>query len=96
MTIIDLVGLIKADPSKFLQDDSIFQLRAFLRGFILAKNSEVQGVSEDQKILESVDKAVRRKYCVLPTAHISIEEILDDFEAENAFSKYLEIWFDAN
>ncbi len=94
MTVIELVKLIKADPGKFLQDDSIFQLRAFLRGFILAKNAEIKDVSEDQKVLERVDKAVRKKYSVLPTAHISTEEILDDFEGENAFRKYLEIWFE--
>jgi len=61
MNVDDLVKLIHADPGRFLQDDSISQLRAFLRGSILAKNVELKGNSEDQRIFESVDTKVRQK-----------------------------------
>ena len=88
-----MMELIKSDGDKILQDDCIFQLRAFMRGFVLAKNASSSDLSEDHKIMDRMDAVVRKKYSVLPTSRISVEEILDDFDGENAYEKYLELWF---
>ena len=93
MNIIQMMGLIRNDGEKILQNDCIFQLRAFMRGFILAKNTCGNGISEDHKILERIDEVVRKKYNVLPTSMISIEEIMDNFEGGKAYQVYLNIWF---
>ena len=93
MNIIKMMELIKSDGNKILQDDCIFQLRAFMRGFVLAKNTSSKEFSEDQKIMERIDKVVRKKYSVLPTSVISVEEIMSDFEGRNAYQEYLKIWF---
>ena len=93
MNIIQMMELLKVDGDKILQDDCIFQLRAFMRGFVLAKNTSGNGISEDHKIMEKMDEIVRKKYSVLPTSIISIEEIMDDFEGSNAYQEYLNIWF---
>ncbi|TVZ40356.1 hypothetical protein P886_4783 [Alteromonadaceae bacterium 2753L.S.0a.02] len=92
MNISELVELIKENPGRFLQDDCIFQLRAFLRGFLFAKNTLMDRVCSDHKLLEEIDSIIRKEYSVLPTERISIEEILDDFEGKNAFNRYLELW----
>lgn len=92
MNIIELMDIIEDDAGRFLQADCIFQLRAFMRGFVIAKNVSSPTLSFDHQIMDEIDSIVRKEYDVLPSAVISIEEILDDFEAGNAFNKYLEIW----
>jgi len=93
MNLSELMIRIRENPSQFLQDDCIFQLRAFLRGFIFAKNTSANLTTKDHQLLDSIDSKIKSLYGIKEGEIISIEEILDDNEKENAFSKYLEQWF---
>ena len=93
MNLAELMIEIRNSPEKFLQDDCIFQLRAFIRGFIFAKDSSAKIIGDDRKLLDAIDLKIRNKYGIAPSERIAIEEILDDYEGDNALAKYLELWF---
>lgn len=93
MNLCELMLKIRSTPEVFLQDDCIFQLRAFLRGFILAKNTSAQAITQDHKLLESVDSMIKDQYGVNKAEQISIEELLFDHEGKKAFQKYQKLWF---
>ena len=93
MKLSELMLKIRNTPEAFLQDDCIFQLRAFVRGFILAKNTSAQSITEDHILLESIDSIIKNQYGVNKAEQISIEELLFDHEGKKAFQKYLALWF---
>ena len=93
MNLNELMIQIREKPGSFLQSDCIFQLRAFLRGFVLAKNIESGGICEDHKLLESFGAYVREHYGIGPDDFISVEEIIHDQEQENSYEKHMELWF---
>jgi len=97
MNLIELMLQIRERPEAFLQDDCIFQLRAFIRGFILAQNVSARNdepkICEDHKLLDKFDAYVKEKYNINPEDHIAIEELLFDTEGKEAFFKYIELWF---
>jgi hypothetical protein len=93
MNLSELMLKIRETPEAFLQDDRIFQLRAFVRGFILAKNTSSQAITEDHNLLESVDSMIKNQYGIYKTEQVPIEELLFDHEGKKAFQKYLELWF---
>ena len=97
MNLIELMRQIRERPEAFLQDDCIFQLRAFIRGFILAQNvlskSGTFVICEDNKLLDKFDAYIKDRYKVKPEAQISVEEVLFDAESKEAFFKYIELWF---
>jgi len=93
MNLSELMIHIKESPGKFLQDDCIFQLRAFIRGFIFAKNSSVKSVTDDHNLLDSIDMKIKRKCGMTSNERVSIEEVLSDNEGDKAFHKYIELWF---
>jgi len=86
---------IEERPGMFLQKDCIFQLRAFIRGFCLAKNVSPRNnndfLCDDHQLLNKFDDSVRKKYRV-NADHISIEETLFDAVGDRAFFKYIELW----
>ena len=93
MNLQELMIEIKRSPESFLQDDCIFQLRAFIRGFIFSKNVSTKAIDGDHKLLESIDSKIRNEYGIGKNVKTSIEEILNDIEGENAYKKYIELWF---
>ena len=93
MNLSELMVQIRSNPEYFLQDDCIFQLRAFIRGFILAKNTSSQSLTEDHDLHESIDSMIKNQYGVNNTDQISVEELLFDHEGKKAFRTYLELWF---
>lgn len=93
MNLSELMQKIRNTPEAFLQDDCIFQLRAFVRGFILAKNTSAQAITEDHILLDFVDSMIKDQYGVNKAEQISIEELLIDHEEKKAFQIYLELWF---
>lgn len=84
---------IRNTPETFFQDKCIFQLCAFFRGFILAKNTSTQAITEDHDFLEFVDSMIKDQYGVNKAEQVSIEELLFDHEGKKAFQKYLGFWF---
>jgi hypothetical protein len=97
MNLIELMRKIRDRPEAFLQDDCILQLRAFIRGFILAKNTSIESentaICEDHKLLDRFDSYVKEKYKIELSERISVEEVLLDTEGKNAYPKYIELWF---
>jgi hypothetical protein len=97
MNLIELMPQIRERPEAFLQDDCVFQLRAFIRGFILAQNISSQDgnlvICEDHKLLDKFDTYTKNRYNVNPSDHVSVEEVLFDAEGKEAFFKYIELWF---
>jgi len=92
MKLQELMLKINKSPESFLQADCIYQLRAFLRGFIFSKNIAIQGLSEDHKTLEEFDLYLKSIYNINSSEKGVIEEFLYEVEGEEAFSKYLEHW----
>ena len=92
MRLFELIKEIERDPGNFLQSDCIFQLRAFLRGYVFSKNINQKGFSEEHEVLTKFDAQLKERYGVSPEEVVSVEEMLTDFEGENAFQKYLELW----
>lgn len=93
MNLPELMIELRDRPEAFLRDDCIFQLRAFIRGFILARNTAERAISIDHKLLEAFDLELKSEYGVEPSERVSVEELLDEIEKENAFAKYIELWF---
>jgi len=97
MNLIELMRKIRDRPEAFLQDDCILQLRSFIRGFILAKNTSIESentaICEDHKLLDRFDSYVKEKYKIELSERISVEEVLLDTEGKNAYPKYIELWF---
>ena len=92
MTLLDLMRKIERNPANFLQSDCIFQLRAFLRGYIFSKNIEQGAISAEHELLTKFDTQLKESYGVTQGQSISVEELLTDHEGEKAFEKYFEIW----
>mgnify|MGYP000206264457 CR=1 FL=1 len=93
MNLNELMIHIREKPESFLQDDCIFQLRAFLRGFILAKNIAANGVCDDHKLFERFNEYVRSQYGIDSTEVISVEEVIHDAEQNKSYERYIELWF---
>ena len=95
MNIQNLVDLIRENPGKFLQDDSVFQLMAFLRGFCLAKNvTSVQAggnPSLDHTLLDTFGEHIRSTYSSITEA-VSVDEVLTDVSPEAAFELFFKEW----
>ena len=93
MNLYQLMILVRDQPESFLREDCVFQLAAFIRGFILAKNIEADGISEDHKIFEDFVVYVRNNYEISYLERGSVEEIVNDAEQKKSFEKYLALWF---
>ena len=95
MNISELVCMIETDVEKFLQDDSVFQLMAFLRGYCCARNAEMMRLenqlSQDHLVLESFGEHVRSKFGVI-NEHVSIEEKLTDAAGDRALNLFFDEW----
>jgi hypothetical protein len=92
MNLQELMTAIRNKPEVFLQNDCIFQLRAFIRGFIFAQNTAAKAICDDHKLLAAIDLKIKKQYGINPTEKVSIEEILNDSEGENACNKYIDLW----
>jgi hypothetical protein len=96
MNLTQLIKTIENNPEKFLQDDCVFQLMAFIRGFMLAKNlqdrSDKTYLSEDHILLDSFIAAIRLKYNLVATG--SLDELLTDIADEGAFDLFFAEWND--
>ena len=92
MNLQEVMATMKSKPETFLQNDCIFQLRAFIRGFIFSKNIAAEAICDDHKLLDAVDLQIKELYGIKPGEIISIEEVLDDNEGDKAFDKYIELW----
>ncbi len=97
MNLIQLIKAIENNPDKFLQDDCVFQLMAFIRGFIVAKNlqdrSDKTYLCDDHILLDSFIAAIRLKYNLVDTQG-SLDELLTDIGDEGAFDLFFAEWND--
>jgi len=62
MNLSELMILLRDKPESFLQEDCVFQLAAFIRVFILAKNVDAGRLSDDHKLFEGFAAYIRNKY----------------------------------
>lgn len=93
MNLEELMIQIRNNPGSILQDDCVFQLRAFMRGFVFAKNVHANGLTDDHKLMEGFSGYVREIYDIDPSEVISVEEIIYDHEQDESFEKHMELWF---
>ena len=95
MNISELICMIETDVEKFLQDDSVFQLMAFLRGYCCARNAEMMRLenrlSQDHLMLEAFGEHVRLNFGKV-NEHVSIEEKLTDVAGDGALRLFFDEW----
>ncbi|RZQ51179.1 hypothetical protein C1E23_20945 [Pseudoalteromonas phenolica] len=95
MNLQILINIFQNDPGKFIPQDSIYQLMAFLRGYCFAQNvvaiDSTGKPCQDHELLESFADYIRSQYSY-DGERISIEEVLYEVSPESAFELFFEHW----